>query len=373
MNIGLKFPKISGRLEHFDELKGIAILALLLFHAGGALIWNNYLHGDLGTDIFFIVSGLCLSLNASRMAIREFVERRVMRILPAYWIVLTAYAVLNQVFLQHDYSWANLAAHYLGVQAFFGDAWGFAINDSFWFITAILVFYGAFLTMRRLVVKVDVFLLVAAGLSTGGALLLFFTDQSGLTGRWGFRMIDFFLGMLFGQAFRTGRLKIPLTPQLGAALLILLYLPYMRGIVFHPAAVAIGIMAAYVTALRPWLQRSGHPGFVTRALGFLGRYSLEIFLIHQPLMREYNRYLHGRWFNRGNPDDYELIMGIALSLVVTLVLAVELHRLTRWLVGMIPIRPPSRPGLRNNGKEVVVRMARPFRSAEPSGPKVKSA
>lgn len=359
MNIGLTFPKISGRLELFDELKGIAIASLLLYHAGGVLIWNNYLHGDLGTDIFFVVSGLCLSLNASRMKIREFVTRRVLRILPAYWIVLTLYAGLNRVFLQHDYSWTNLAVHYVGVHAFFGDAWGFAINDSFWFITAILVFYACFLAMRRWLVKPDVFLLVAAVASTGGALLLFFLDQSGLTGRWGFRMIDFFLGMLLGQAFRTGRLEIPLTPVLGAALLVLLYLPYTRGIVFHPVAVALGVMGAYVCTVRPWLQRSGQTGLVMRCLGFLGRYSLEIFLIHQPLMREYNRYLHGRWFNRGNPNDYELIMGIVLSLAVTLVLAVELHRLTRWLTGKMLRRPPAEPNKSAEGEKVLLNVAGP--------------
>ncbi len=337
--IDLTFPKISGRLGCFDELKGIGILLLLLYHAGGVLVWNNYLHGDLGTDVFFLVSGLCLSLNASRMEVREFVARRVLRILPAYWIVLTCYAVLNQVFLQHDYSPANLAVHYLGVHALFGDAWGFAINDSFWFITAILFFYGCFLAMRRLLAKTDRFLLTAAIFSTGGALLLFFLDQSGLTGRWGFRMIDFFLGMLIGQGFRTGRLEIPLTPVLGAALLILLYVPYTRGIVFHPGVVALGVMGAYLLALRPWLHRTGEGVRLTGTLGWLGRHSLEIFLIHQPLMREYNRYLHGRWLNRAEPSDAELIIGIALSLAVTLVLSAELHKCTRWLVGKIAHGP----------------------------------
>jgi peptidoglycan/LPS O-acetylase OafA/YrhL len=65
-----------------------------------------------------------------------------------------------------------------------------------WFITAILCFYGAFWVMRLLLNRLDVFLLVAAVASTAGVLLLFETNQSGLTGRWGFRMIDFFIGMV---------------------------------------------------------------------------------------------------------------------------------------------------------------------------------
>jgi peptidoglycan/LPS O-acetylase OafA/YrhL len=115
--IGLALPKIPRRIPHFDELKGIAMVLLLLFHAGGVLVWNNYLHGDLGTDIFFLVSGICLALNARLMKPGEFFTRRLMRVLPGYWIVLTVYVLLNQHFLEHDYSAFNLTLHYLGLHA----------------------------------------------------------------------------------------------------------------------------------------------------------------------------------------------------------------------------------------------------------------
>jgi peptidoglycan/LPS O-acetylase OafA/YrhL len=59
--------------------------------------------------------------------------------------------------------------------------------------------------------------------------------------------------------------------------------------------------------------------------------SLEIFLIHQPLIREYNYYLHGRFFNISNPSALSLIVGILIGLAVTLVLSVELHRLLNRL------------------------------------------
>jgi len=136
---------------------------------------------------------------------------------------------------------------------------------------------------------------------------------------------------------RTGRLEIPLTPNLGAGLLILLYLPYTRGIVFHPAVVALGVMGTYLLTLRPWLIQSGKAKPLPGILAWLGRHSLEIFLIHQPLMREYNRYFHWRLFNENSPGEIDLIMGIGLSIVVTLILAAELHGLTRWLVKKVRI------------------------------------
>ncbi len=335
-------PKVSGPLEQIDELKGIGILLLLLFHAGGVMLWQNFLHGDLGTDIFFLISGICLAVSATDMECRVFFRRRLLRILPAYWIVLTAYVVLNQYFLQHAYSAPNLVAHYLGVHALFGDQWGFAINDTFWFITAILLFYAGFILLRSLLARADIFLLAAAVISTGGALLLFFLDQSGLTGRWGFRLIDFFLGMLVGQALRTGKLEIPLTPVLGAALLILLYIPYTRGIIFHPGVVALGVMGAYCLTIRPWVSQTAGWAPLKGMLNWLGRHSLEIFLIHQPLMREYNRYLYGRWFQNVTPSDFDLIVGMAIALAATLLLASELHRFTSWLIRRLPGQSASK-------------------------------
>lgn len=336
--LSLQFPSAARRLDFLDEIKGWAIFLLVLYHAGGVLVWNNRLHGDLGTDLFFLVSGLALAFGSWSQPVGEFARRRLWRILPGYWIVLSVYAVANQVFLQHHYSAGNLVAHYLGVHALFGDAWGFAINDSFWFITAILLFYGCFVAMRGLLPRPDLFLLVAACLSAAGALLLFGLNQSGLTGRWGFRMIDFFIGMLLGHGLRRGVLDVPLTPWLGIALLAGLYVPYTQGIVFHPGVVALGVTIAYLLALRPWLQRSAWGTRVTENFAWLGRHSLEIFLIHQPLLREYNRYLHGRWFNRGQPTDIELIMGMGLALAVTLVLAAELRVFTGWLMKRVTHR-----------------------------------
>jgi peptidoglycan/LPS O-acetylase OafA/YrhL len=130
---------------------------------------------------------------------------------------------------------------------------------------------------------------------------------------------------------RQGRLDVPLTPALALALFILAYVPYTQGIMFHTGAVALMVMGAYVLGFRPWLERRAAGQRVLRTSAFVGRHSLEIFLIHQPLMREYNRYLYARWFNEVAPSDAELIMGIALSVAVTLVLAVELHRFTNWL------------------------------------------
>ena len=49
---------VTGRLAVLDELKGLAIILVILYHAGGVLVWSNDFHGDVGVDIFVILSGI---------------------------------------------------------------------------------------------------------------------------------------------------------------------------------------------------------------------------------------------------------------------------------------------------------------------------
>src|ERR1017187_9946904 len=64
----LKVPKAArGRIDAIDELKGVAILLIILYHAGGVLVWQNTLHGDIGVDLFVVISGVGLALR-SRVA-----------------------------------------------------------------------------------------------------------------------------------------------------------------------------------------------------------------------------------------------------------------------------------------------------------------
>ncbi len=329
LKIELSAP-VSGHLPVLDELKGLAIALIVLYHAGGVLVWNNYLHGDLGVDLFILLSGVGLAYGARYEGAWPFLLRRWLRIMPAYWVVLTLYVAGNEHFLQLHYSILNLLAHYLGIHVLFGDAWGLAINDSFWFVSAILGFYLCYCPLRRLLDRPDRFLLWAAVLSTGVALLLFFTGQSGLMGLLGFRMGGFFIGMLLGHILKTGRLVLPLNAPLALGLLVFGYVPYMRGITFFSALVALALMAAYAWWLRPRL--AGQAGAaLTKTLHFLGVHSLEIFLIHQPLMREYNYYLQGRWFHTAQPGAPALIAGMAAAVVVTLLASVELRRLLQKL------------------------------------------
>jgi peptidoglycan/LPS O-acetylase OafA/YrhL len=313
------------RLPVLDELKGLAILLVVLYHAGGVLVWRNLLHGDLGVDLFVILSGVGLALGGrADTGAWPLLRRRALRILPPYWLALTVFLVLNAHVLERRESVFNIVVHYLGIHAWFGDVHAMSINDSFWFVTLILSLYAVHVLVRR-IARVEHLLLVGALLSTGVALAFFFAGQSGVFGHLGLRLPGFFVGLVLGRLLRDGRLEIGLGPALFAALLVLTYVPYTQGVVFHSTAVGLVVLGAYARLVRPFLA-ARLPG-VPRALRFLGDHSLEIFLWHQPLIRDYNFIVQVRWLGDPSPGPGSMMVGMVVGFAITLLLATELRRI----------------------------------------------
>ena len=98
------------RLPALDALRAIGAAAVVGTHVGfatgatGATAWGGLLARlDVGVAIFFVLSGLLLfrpfayamATGARRPAVRRYLWRRALRILPAYWLtVLVCLAVL---------------------------------------------------------------------------------------------------------------------------------------------------------------------------------------------------------------------------------------------------------------------------------------
>lgn len=325
----------GGRIPAFDELKGIAILLVVLYHAGGVLVWRNFLHGDLGVDIFVILSGTGLALSShGDESAGKFLFRRLRRIAPAYWLALGAYAVANYFVLERSLSPLDLGLHVLGIHGWFGDALGLSVNESFWFITLILSLYLLYLWFRRLLSS-ESLLLAGALVAVAVSFTFFFAGQSAMFAHLGLRLPGFVLGILLGRLLRDGQLTFEVNATFGAALFVLVYVPYTQGIVFHTAVAGLALIATYTFWLRSKIP-SGVAAPVQRALTFLGVHSLEIFLIHQPLLRDYNTILQIRWCHVSQPTPATLALGMIVALTVTLFLAVELKRLLDHLFASRP-------------------------------------
>ena len=96
------------RLPYVDSLRAIAALSVLGFHAafvldevGGAGLGPWLAELDVGVVLFFAISGFLLYRpfvvarleGAPLPSLRDYARRRVLRIVPAYWVVLTVIVV----------------------------------------------------------------------------------------------------------------------------------------------------------------------------------------------------------------------------------------------------------------------------------------
>jgi peptidoglycan/LPS O-acetylase OafA/YrhL len=101
-------PPGNPRFPHVDGLRAIAALSVLVFHtaffagAFGTTWWGDLAARlEIGVTIFFAISGFLLYrpyfaahyADSPPPRARDFYRRRVLRIVPAYWLALTALAI----------------------------------------------------------------------------------------------------------------------------------------------------------------------------------------------------------------------------------------------------------------------------------------
>lgn len=167
-------------LPFLDLFRGIAILAVFLFHSLHAaydfteLPWKGLFrdfqalhsplalypltYGSMGVAIFFVVSGFCIHLSYARSSSHswgEFAKKRFFRIYPPYLLaVLVFYFMwpfrtysLSSPGMQHQLWTHLLEIHNLDGNTFYG------INGSFWSIAVELQLYMIYPIMVFLVWK----------------------------------------------------------------------------------------------------------------------------------------------------------------------------------------------------------------------------
>ena len=96
-----KAYKPKNYLAHIDGLRGIAVLAVLLFHLDIALFKGGF----VGVDIFFVISGYLITgiivrdLKEQKFSFAKFYARRIRRIFPALFFLLFATSIAALFFL----------------------------------------------------------------------------------------------------------------------------------------------------------------------------------------------------------------------------------------------------------------------------------
>ena len=105
-----------------DGLRAIAVLAVLIFHAGLAPVSGGF----IGVDVFFVISGYLITsiivseANRGEFSLAGFYERRIRRIVPALLTVIAASAVIGwYVLVPADY--VRFARSAIAAAAFYSN------------------------------------------------------------------------------------------------------------------------------------------------------------------------------------------------------------------------------------------------------------
>jgi peptidoglycan/LPS O-acetylase OafA/YrhL len=147
----------KAHIEFLDEIRGIAIIAVFIFHSLRVafkydhLPWGTWFSdfnvsktflvllpfslGSCGVAIFFVVSGFCIHLSFMRKPNwHDFIVRRFFRIYPPYFFATILFAVFVPWSRIHGIlGLASLGSH-LALVHNFNTNFFFSINSSFWSI-----------------------------------------------------------------------------------------------------------------------------------------------------------------------------------------------------------------------------------------------
>ena len=158
-------PSIATRIQGLDELRGIAIVIVMIAHFLEIRRHSPYLEhfhlGGVGVHLFFMISGFLIGkiLLESRTKpgyFRRFYVRRFFRILPLYIVVVIAmiglavamqrdirswffYATFTQNLISENPPVGNIVEGYSHIPGL-GPTWSLAVEEHFYILLPLLVY-----------------------------------------------------------------------------------------------------------------------------------------------------------------------------------------------------------------------------------------
>ena len=285
-----------------QALRGLAACMVVLFHASAN--WSvvaygadthTWWNGAAGVDIFFVISGFVMAVSSLGKgegpgAARKFLERRIVRIYPLYWLITTLLVlkislgfVRSADGLHHIPPFFGLCSYLLipthspagVIQPILAPGWTLSYEMFFYLC------FAAALYLRR-----NVPITLTLTLTALAIVGIFHTDTwPAVTTLFSPLLLEFLAGLWLGRALQTGRLlpagiAAPLAALAAATLLVLPSPPpsYQRlewsicGILLVHAAVACESKLT----------------FIPRWTLLLGDASYSLYLTHAPALGLYN-------------------------------------------------------------------------------------
>jgi peptidoglycan/LPS O-acetylase OafA/YrhL len=192
----------GGRIPSLDGLRAVAILLVLLCHwhfphgGSSAVEKARGQAGDLGVQLFFVISGFLITTlmlrevrRTGRLDLRHFYLRRFLRIVPVYLAYLAVLALLQaagpaRLTGRHWLGLATYTVNFLGAPPDTFHVWSLCVEEHFYLLWPLLLAAFPVARCRRLAL----YGLVGAFALRWLALLLL--RDPGFINRWTFTRLD---------------------------------------------------------------------------------------------------------------------------------------------------------------------------------------
>lgn len=332
---------------------GLAILWIMLFHSALSIPDEIQLLrmikavGYAGVDVFFLLSGLVLSLGARRgIELSRFYPRRLLRIYPIFFLYAVVLCLLSLI--DHTFKVEVGIFRFLGLD--------FLVSGSLtaWFVPAILICYLFFPFYHRLSVRLGFWMVfVTTSLLTIAACCLMIDTRFDHLLIFAIRVPVFLFGVVIGHGFHdsdvTDRWWSPrsllnslsfnlvLLAASSVALLFLLrnhdssYL-WRTGLWWYPTIVMAYPLTFVVSLLLHKVQ--GVAPALLSGLRFFGDRSFELYLVHTAVFKLGDKYLFHTFHIRENVFRIpEHLLYVAVSLVISIILGDAIDAAKNRLLG----------------------------------------
>ena len=319
-----------------DALKGLMILLIILHH-GGLLPFLR--HGYLGVDVFFVISGYFLmqgfvTKGGSAVA---YTRRRLQQVWLPYLFALLLACVLDYKHLTSFSGGQGFLNTYAPMAAFLTltEELGFVFHTPVilvggWFLSVLIIggflLYGLLEYNERLAVKVILPFSIVLGFTWLFSLSAN-VENFRTVGAVGLPLLRGFLEMGLGVLCHAVFYELKTGPRVASVLFFAALLVFVGMLLSERAldgflVFVIPIMLLGVLGPQSWL-RDAYGRCPTKILAWLGVLSLELYLIHQPVLH----IVHSAFKFLGWPAQAALVVPVDVAACV--LAAVVLRALCR--------------------------------------------
>ena len=282
-----------------QELKGLAMLAIIFSHIGYFLVNDNRflfplsIMAGVGVNLFLFLSGYGLTISSlhKKYSVWQFYQRRLLKLFTPFWLTIIVFLLLDLFILKISYNWEYIIRSILG---FFPSAdLSRDLNSPFWYFTLILFYYVIF----PLVFSKKYPWLSALGIYIFSAYIIH-TEPSFLTevlSLYKVHLMAFPLGMIMASVMQykdkiTFPTVYPWLRKIGYYVCLILligivgYTAYHSGVGKSPLTEELISLVTMSSILGIFILKK----IEFRLLYLYGIFSYEIYLLHWPILSRHD-------------------------------------------------------------------------------------